>query len=333
MRRSKMNVNEAMEILNLTGSPSQDDIKRAYIQAIRQAHPDHGGSEEKAKLINEANEVLSTVRFVVKRDREAFERELKELADGISKVLNKALNPAQFEAYLKEIFEKDFVSTKVEVAQGRGLGTSYLYLTSAFKSPDNETSLTLKGCICLLDMIGTSGMAIAKHELDIPMSIDIFFVHENKKVKPYRQTYNLGTKANDILSPEKILPRAKVEKALVSSKKRKFSKQDMLGTLNAKFGARFDGNYVRIKVGENHEILFYRLVFDRLASWGCNGFYTLKPPKKILQGAMAMIESEDTLNEMERTIKRLQAASPSEIVQIATEELKRLGEASKSAKT
>jgi hypothetical protein len=45
--------------LGLNESAGSSEIERAYREAARERHPDHGGSEEAMKLLNEAHDVLS----------------------------------------------------------------------------------------------------------------------------------------------------------------------------------------------------------------------------------------------------------------------------------
>ena len=47
------------DILGISRSASQDEIKRAYRKAAHQHHPDKGGESEKFKELNEAYQVLS----------------------------------------------------------------------------------------------------------------------------------------------------------------------------------------------------------------------------------------------------------------------------------
>lgn len=46
------------EILGVPSSATNADIKEAYTRAMRQAHPDMGGTAQKAQLLNEARQVL-----------------------------------------------------------------------------------------------------------------------------------------------------------------------------------------------------------------------------------------------------------------------------------
>lgn len=65
------------EVLGVSKSASQDEIKRAYRKAAHQHHPDKGGNSEKFKEINEAYQVLSD-----ENKRAAYDRFGKAGADG-----------------------------------------------------------------------------------------------------------------------------------------------------------------------------------------------------------------------------------------------------------
>lgn len=53
-----MSVAEALQILGLKGTPTGEEITRAYRRIIQQLHPDRGGSEYFSAKANEAREIL-----------------------------------------------------------------------------------------------------------------------------------------------------------------------------------------------------------------------------------------------------------------------------------
>ena len=50
---------DAYTVLGVSRNANLDDIKAAYRQRMMACHPDKGGSEEEAKLVNEAYEMLT----------------------------------------------------------------------------------------------------------------------------------------------------------------------------------------------------------------------------------------------------------------------------------
>ena len=46
------------QILRINPGATEDEIKKAYRSRMMQCHPDRGGSEEEAKLVNRAFEML-----------------------------------------------------------------------------------------------------------------------------------------------------------------------------------------------------------------------------------------------------------------------------------
>ncbi len=49
---------EALEILGLSGNPSQDEIKDAHHKMMLKVHPDQGGSDYFASKLNQARDIL-----------------------------------------------------------------------------------------------------------------------------------------------------------------------------------------------------------------------------------------------------------------------------------
>lgn len=55
---SEMSINEALQVLGLSGMPDKEEITRAYRKIMQQLHPDRGGNEYFAAKANQAREVL-----------------------------------------------------------------------------------------------------------------------------------------------------------------------------------------------------------------------------------------------------------------------------------
>jgi len=49
---------EALELLNLTGDPTPDEVREAYKREMKRHHPDQGGSDVAAAKLNQARDVL-----------------------------------------------------------------------------------------------------------------------------------------------------------------------------------------------------------------------------------------------------------------------------------
>lgn len=54
----KMTREEALKILELTGNPSEDEIKESHHRLMKKIHPDQGGSGYFAAKLNQAKDVL-----------------------------------------------------------------------------------------------------------------------------------------------------------------------------------------------------------------------------------------------------------------------------------
>jgi len=61
-RSTKMSDPEAVSILGLGKSYTQDDVKKAHREMLKKVHPDQGGSEYLAKLVNQAKDHLSKAK-------------------------------------------------------------------------------------------------------------------------------------------------------------------------------------------------------------------------------------------------------------------------------
>ncbi len=58
LRRARMPVDEAYELLGLDDNADQDAIRAAHRRLIAQVHPDKGGSAELARRVNAARDIL-----------------------------------------------------------------------------------------------------------------------------------------------------------------------------------------------------------------------------------------------------------------------------------
>jgi DnaJ-domain-containing protein 1 len=58
-RPQRMTRQEALQVLGLNETATQDDVQREYRRLMRKVHPDLGGSSYLAAKLNEAKDVLS----------------------------------------------------------------------------------------------------------------------------------------------------------------------------------------------------------------------------------------------------------------------------------
>jgi hypothetical protein len=61
-RGATMSRAEALRVLGLTGEPTSGEIAEAHHRLMKTNHPDHGGSDYLAAMINQAKEVLTRSR-------------------------------------------------------------------------------------------------------------------------------------------------------------------------------------------------------------------------------------------------------------------------------
>jgi hypothetical protein len=332
MNKKSMTTTDALTELGLSGRPNSEEIKKAYHLMARKSHPDVGGSEETMKRINQAFEILSETSFTKFSAFKEKEDKSEEVAKALANELRKAMNPELFVKYFEEIFATTF-SADVKISAKQGYNSFNAVLLAMFSSPDNETVFKFRGVVYTEELMNKATSLSAGVGLmgitEFPITVDVEIIHKNKKVKPYRRDYMGNTGSNLVLSPEDLFPREVMKRALKSSAKRIFSKQDMLGALRNKLDATFDGEYLTIQIGTTHRIVFYRGTMRRLSYWGCNGFYDQKSREKIIQGIMSMSESEETLEAIEKAVLAIRAAGPNEIEEVARREIINLREKSR----
>ncbi|MEI7932181.1 MAG: hypothetical protein WCI21_03895, partial [Alphaproteobacteria bacterium] len=69
-----MTRDQARRLLRLGPEPDQDQVRAAYRSALKTAHPDQGGTEDKLRMVLEAYRLLdTTVREPSESDFEAVE--------------------------------------------------------------------------------------------------------------------------------------------------------------------------------------------------------------------------------------------------------------------
>lgn len=82
-----MTIFKAMEVLNLSGSFTTEELKKAYYRKARENHSDMGGSDEVMKEINEAHEILKKQvgkKIIINNTNETF----KKYADRLNKYID-----------------------------------------------------------------------------------------------------------------------------------------------------------------------------------------------------------------------------------------------------
>lgn len=330
MRKKAMTIDLAIKTLKLKVGANSDEIKKAYREQARINHPDvAGGSEDKMKAINEAFEVLSAVELApttMKADREKALEETREIAEGVAESMKRSINEEAFKSYLQELIGKALSST-VEVRVKKGYYTYDVTLMARFESADKETIFEVTSW-CDVGASITKSQSLGENvdgKTSVPVSLGISFLHDKKKVKPYQQNYIFSIGSNALLDPTKVFPKEKMEKALATSQKRKISKRDFVLILTEKYGAKFDGTFFRIPIGENYELVIFRSVIMRLGAYSFNGIYTIKPSKRVVDRPLGTVaESEDGLSRLESVIHNLASLPDGEMLEAAPQILREI---------
>ncbi|MCW5589680.1 MAG: DnaJ domain-containing protein [Legionellales bacterium] len=88
-----MNKFQALQLLGLTGSISNEDIKRAYRSKAKEFHPDRNSAgAEIMKMINIAYELVKNEENVTVYDNQIMSEYPEILADALRAILNLGLN-------------------------------------------------------------------------------------------------------------------------------------------------------------------------------------------------------------------------------------------------
>lgn len=90
-----MTIFKAMEVLNLSNSFTQEELKKAYYQKARENHSDIGGNDETMKEINEAREILKKYvgkKIIINNTSETFKKYAKRLNLYLDGYVNKDNN-------------------------------------------------------------------------------------------------------------------------------------------------------------------------------------------------------------------------------------------------
>lgn len=90
-----MTIFKAMEVLNLFGSFTEEELKKAYYQKARENHSDMGGNDEIMKEINEARELLKKhvgKKIIINNTNEIFKKYSERLNVYLDGYVNKDNN-------------------------------------------------------------------------------------------------------------------------------------------------------------------------------------------------------------------------------------------------
>lgn len=152
------------EILGVTKSASQDEIKKAFHKLAHQYHPDKGGDENKFKEINEAYQVLSDAQKRQQYDQfgKGFDRMGGNPADGGAgwdfnwSWQNQPAGEQSFDAEdLGDIFENFFSfggggrrTSKKDVRKGKDIQVDIEIALEETLKPINRKITLLKQVVC-----------------------------------------------------------------------------------------------------------------------------------------------------------------------------------------
>lgn len=318
---SKMTYDEALAIFGVQGGYTEDSIKSKYKALALANHPDRGGDQERMKQINVAYEILKKSVGKVGKNRvpsvdwDAIRKKYKEGAIHIKAILLSKIDIQIFNDYFSKLSGKTFTG---QITRTLPLESDsnphYVVVDMEFKSADKESAFSLS-CSIDLNIVFNSSKGLGSVDVpdDIPMTVNAYGFHNNRKQKLSQRDYTLNQSMAGFSKPELIFPKDKLVKIFSGSKKATiFKKRDMGVGLQKKLDATFYNDYATIPLSDNATIngkknqdayflVIYRTVFLKQAGWMLNGLY--KGNKRVaMLGVVSVPETEDTLNSIVKIV-------------------------------
>jgi hypothetical protein len=268
-----MSSREAQSVLALPAGWSKGDLKSAFKSAALTHHPDRGGNVEQMAKVNAAYKVLQRItpandKATSKADAARDHERRKAVV--VSSV-NNLFDPQKYAEYFYKMTNKVFTS-KVE-DRFSGTYDNYFYKDVEWKSSDGETVFSLRLMVNLYDVkeVKSLGGSGGEPALAFSMYVEPTVLHDNRKSKMRKKNWDFSSKASTLVDPTKVFPKASIKRMMKGNdKKRKFSKRDMLVSLEKKLKAKisYSGKdvWAAIPMGD-YTVHLYRMTFMGSAAW------------------------------------------------------------------
>jgi len=284
LKEATMTAQDARTILGLGPTFNADDLKTAYRMHSRLNHPDKGGSVDKMKDINVANDVLSKMTSGTRkygsedglRDWKAERAREDERKVAYAKVamdtFENHFRPIAFSNHFGTIFGQTFTHKVLKDAK-HGTGyfgghDSYVSRTDEWANADRTIVLAAQFTISFYEMMNKPVLSAADAENSLSVSILSDILYNRKKVKLSQQNYKSFRDSFKALSdPEVCFPakkmKAQTSKAATSTV---LNKRDILLTFGSELEGRGDSEWMYVPVGE-YSVCLHRAVFLRAGVW------------------------------------------------------------------
>jgi len=329
-----MTAQEAYKLLDI--DPSKEfDLKSAYRKAALKNHPDHGGNEEKMKLVNNAYDLLGKMGTrgnpgdyaKWKAEREAKDAEWVAKSKAASDALAKDFDVAGYQRYFEEQSGKKL---KHRVVENR-FDSNGVNFRIKFEDADKETVFDIRIYIAATGIQVTHliGSGDGKVSYSAIVNADLLHEHREEKMKQQRWSGEDTSAISD--DPKKLFPPAKLKKVFSgATKSRKFSKRDFLTTLFSKLRAQeWQDNTYGIPLddeprGQGKTLVVIRSTYSRMSAYSLNGIYDKS--KRILHAYGVIPETEEGLAGLVKAVGELKkvANDPDKLKEVLNNEVAKL---------
>lgn len=270
---------EALEILSLSGTFDEDELKKAYRRASSKYHPDKGGSTEDMQKVNASYELLqkfigtSVSSIKVDSNDEKFRDAAVYIRDNIRDSLDLNAYAKYFETLFNEPFSsnvKTLTPSNAEIDKLKNASFSThphaVYVVVEWSNKDSSKVFEISIIVTLASVINSKG--IASSNIAYPMGVITYAFMDNRKVKITGRDYTHTNKNDVFTKPESIFPKTKLTK----KKSTVFKKSDMISALKSNLKAETTGDYFMIPFKDAYLSVF-RTTMRRQGMWSVSGVY------------------------------------------------------------
>lgn len=305
---TEMNLDQSMDILGLSGSFDDQELKLAYRRSSAKAHPDKGGSTDAQQKVNAAYDFLkkNATATKVQGDRETIWKQYREVAVLIRDNLRENFKFDNYTNFFTDIFGEEFkgliTSNRPEESDIPKRGTPYFSsIDMEWSNADRTKVFQLHVSVTIADVFQSGGLA--SPGTTYPMNVSTFAYIDNRKVKITSRDYTNSSKKAVFDTPDKVFPKSKI----VRKNKTKFKKSDMISALKAEIRAEVSEDFWFIPLKGDRFLAVTRGTMSRVAYWSITGIwfkkskYSWKRDDSYDRTFMSFPEDEETLNKFKQS--------------------------------
>lgn len=324
---TEMNLDQSMDILGLSGSFDEKELKLAYRRSSAKAHPDKGGSTDAQQKVNAAYDFLkkNVTATKVQDDRETIWKQYREAAVLIRDDLRKNFKVDNYTKFFTDIFGEEFkgliTANRPEESDMPKRGAPYASsIDMEWSNADRTKVFQLHVSVTLADVFRSGGLA--SPGTTYPMNVSTFAYLDNRKVKITSRDYTNSSKKAVFDTPDKVFPKSKI----VRKNKTKFKKSDMISALKAEIRAEVSQDFWFIPLKGDRFLALTRGTMRREAYWSIQGIwfkkskYSWKRDDSYDRPFMSFPENEETLNKF----KQSKGSDPKKVLDLFKKEYERL---------